>query len=65
MAERQADNIIRVSSGKPHFVFVDAAKRVFERYASIEMHGVAFAINNAVKAAEMLSTFGYADIKNI
>jgi hypothetical protein len=65
MAERADDHIIRVSSGKPHFVFVNAAKQLFTRHQAIELHGVSFAINNAVKAAEMLSSLGYANIVGI
>jgi DNA-binding protein len=65
MAERADDNIIRVSGRRPHHVFVNASKKLFERFADVEIHGVSFAINNAVKAAEMLSTLGYADIKDI
>ena len=56
---------MRVSGKRYHGAYVNAAKRLFEKYSDIEVHGVAYAINNAIKAAEMLQSAGYADITGI
>merc|ERR1711862_445373 len=65
MATEAYENVMRVSGKRYHGAYVNAAKRIFENHAAIEIHGVAFAINNAIKAAEMLVTLGYADITGI
>ena len=65
METKADDNIMRVSSRRSHGAYVNAAKKLFEKYQDIEIHGVAFAINNAIKASEMLETLGYATIKSI
>jgi DNA-binding protein len=62
MAE-QATNIVKVGSKGYHGSYVNRAKKMFaEGITPIELHGVAYAINNAVKAAEMLQSLGYANI---
>jgi DNA-binding protein len=53
MAE-QASNQVRVGSKGSVGFFVNRAKRVFADNATIELHAVGFAMNNAVRAAEML-----------
>ena len=56
-------NLIRVSQGKPHTVYVGAAKEILKKSDSVELHGLGEAISNVVRASEMLCSLDYATLE--
>ena len=54
---------IRAGIRKPYSVFVNEAKEALKEKGTIELHGLGDSITNVVRAGEMLSSQGYAELK--
>jgi DNA-binding protein len=58
-------NVLRINSDQTSGFFLNRAKDILKVNTSMEIHALGFAINNAVRAAEMLRGHGYASIVSI
>lgn len=53
---------IRAGFRKPYGIFIKEAKDGLKEKGKVELHGLGASITNVVRAAEMLSSQGYADL---
>ena len=53
---------IRAGMRKPYGIFIKEAKDGLKEKGRVELHGLGASITNVVRAAEMLSSQGYADL---
>jgi DNA-binding protein len=60
---QQRNKEVRVGLSKPYTTYVGASKEILKDTGSVELHGLGEAIANAVRAAEMLCSLGYANLE--
>ena len=53
---------VRVGLSKPYTSYVGASKEILKDTGNVELHGLGEATANAVRAAEMLCSLGYATL---
>jgi hypothetical protein len=53
---------IRAGVNKPYAIFMKEAKEGLREKGRIELHGLGDSITNVIRAAEMLTNQGYADL---
>ena len=58
-----AEGVIRVSSKAPHAASVSAAKAQLQGRSEVQLHGLGEAITNAIRAADLLISLGYATLR--
>lgn len=54
---------VRVSQAKPYTSYVGASKEILKEKGLVELHALGEATANAVRAAEMLVSLGYAKLE--
>jgi DNA-binding protein len=54
---------VRVSQAKPYTSYVGASKEILKEKGLVELHALGEATANAVRAAEMLVSLGYANLE--
>jgi Alba len=54
---------VRVGLSKSYTSYVGASKEILKEKGSVELHGLGEATANAVRAAEMLCSLGYATLE--
>lgn len=53
---------IRASTNKPFAILMKEAKNAIKEKTRIELHGLGESVTNVVRAAEMLTSLGYAEL---
>ncbi|OMJ76954.1 hypothetical protein SteCoe_23581 [Stentor coeruleus] len=54
---------VRVGLSKPYTTYVGASKEILKDTNSVELHALGDATANAIRAAEMLCSLGYATLE--
>ena len=52
--EEPTNNVVNISAGRKVFTSIDIAKRVLEKFDSVELHAIGSAMKFLVQSAELL-----------